>query len=192
MPSSPSEEAGGPAHPDFSKGFNGGMMPGFWRRLDDIWYFLEDYGWPILISVVVLMIAWPHIEDHVRRVLYNLTSPPPVHADRAAVERARQRQQRELMEASRARRAAEEAKRREAILAAKEGNVTKGSGGSGGGSDKPSSTTTTKRKVKPSTGDGLNFMGRGGDSGGSTYWGGGGGGGGGYRPSRRRPPGGGG
>jgi hypothetical protein len=35
-------EGGGPApgagdsiHPDFSKGFNGGMMPGFWRGVED-------------------------------------------------------------------------------------------------------------------------------------------------------------
>jgi hypothetical protein len=27
--------AGDSIHPDFSKGFNGGMMPGFWRGVED-------------------------------------------------------------------------------------------------------------------------------------------------------------
>jgi hypothetical protein len=52
-------------------------------------FFIEDNGWPILISGLVLVVVWPYVAQHVYAVANKFTSPPPVHADPSSVARVR-------------------------------------------------------------------------------------------------------
>ena len=71
MPEASAAGGGGqPVHPDFSKGFNGGMMPEFWRTVDDgqfaclcLAQFVEKQ---LEVLILQFALATAHLVDAVR------------------------------------------------------------------------------------------------------------------------------